>query len=148
MGVTFHDWANAFFAEEGDKVNRLVVRDVAFKDYLYNNGGKMTAQSFFERLKAFCKLNGYTLNPKQFLDKKGKIIHKVQRTMYDPKTNTWIDLPGAKETKELLYIQTVPEIPDDVSVSNVTQDGSGPKRYMPTDDFIIDPTQTEADFPI
>jgi len=148
MGVTFHDWANAFFAEAGDKVNRLIVRDVAFKDYLYNNGGKMTAQSFLERLKAFCKLNGYVLNPKKFQDKNRKIIHKVQRTQYDPKTNTWIDLPGAKETKELLYIQTVDELPDDVNVEGVTQESSGPKRYMPTDDFIITTDQTEVDFPI
>lgn len=148
MGVTFHDWANAFFSEDGDKVNRLVVRDVAFKDYLYNNGGKLTAQSFFERLKAFCKLNGYVLNPKKFQDKKGKIIHKVQRTQYDPKTNSWIDLPGPKDTKELLYIQTVTDLPDDVNVDGVTQEGSGPKRYMPTDDFIITPTVSDEEFPI
>ncbi len=148
MGVTFHDWASAFFSEEGDKVNKLIVRDVAFKDYLYNNGGKMTAQSFLERLKAFCKLNGYTLNPKKFQDKNRKIIHKVQRTQYDPKTNTWIDLPGAKETKELLYIQTVPEIPEDVNVSNVTQDTAAPKRYIGTDDFVISPDVSEDPFPI
>ncbi len=110
MGDDFHSWANAFFSEQGDKLDKYLVRDVAFKDFTFNVTGKWTPQTFFERLKAFCKLNGYVLNPKELQDKKGKIIHKVEHRMYDQKTNTWTDLGGAKVTKEMIYIQTLDKI--------------------------------------
>jgi hypothetical protein len=148
MGANFHDWANAFFSEDGDKVNTPIVRDIAFKDYTFNNGGKMTPQSFFERLKAFCKLNGYTLNPKKYLNSKGKIIQKVQPTYYDHKTNIWMDVTGPKVTKELLFIQTVDDIPDDLNMDGVGKDTTLPQRYLATDQLVITADQIDDDFPI
>lgn len=129
MGTNFHDWATAFFSEEGDKVNTLIMRDLAFKDFTFNVPGKWTPQSFWERLKAFCKLNGYLLNPKPLLNSKGKIIQKVQPRYYDNKTNTWMDLSGAKVTKELLYIQTTDTLPDNILGEPVTMDA--PHKEVP-----------------
>ncbi|WP_316743387.1 hypothetical protein [Pedobacter antarcticus] len=123
MGDNFKDWANAYFSEEGDKLDRKIVRDVAFKDFTFNNSGnKWTPQSFWTRLEAFCKLNGYILNPKHLLNKKGKIIEKVEDAYYDQKTNTWTDTLKPKVTKELIYIQTLDEVPGEVNFDNTPPD--------------------------
>jgi len=115
MGTDFHDWAMAFFAEGGGNVDKKIVREVAFKDFTHNTPGKFTPQSFWNKLKAFCKINGYVLNPKTMVGKKGKILEKVDKQFYDPKTNIWTTLPGPKDTKELIYIQTLNEIPKGIN---------------------------------
>lgn len=145
MGANFHDWANAFFSEQGDKIDRKIVREVAFKDFLHNNPGKWTPQSFWTRLQAFCKLNGYILNPKHMLDKKGKIIEKVDQSYYDAKTNTWTPIGGPRATKELLYVQTMNEVPEEVNVepSNINLElnfNSSEVKYTAE--------ENEEDFPI
>jgi len=115
MGQNFQDWANAFFSEIGNNLDKKIIRDVAFKDFTFNVPGKWTPQSFLTRLQAFCRLNGYILNPKELLDKKGKIIEKVESSYYDAKTNSWTNTGGAKIAKELLYIQTLDSIPDGIN---------------------------------
>jgi hypothetical protein len=95
-----------------------------------------------DRLKAFCKLNGYVLNPKQFQDKKGKIIRKVEHKYYDAKSNTWTDIGSAKITKEMLYIQAnmlvTHEQIGEVEGEPVVLDSSS----------YINNEQTEDDFPL
>jgi len=149
MGPNFHDWASAYFNEEGENIDKMIMRDMAFKDFTHNVPGKWTPQSFLERLKAFCKLNGYVLNPKKFQDKKGKIIRKVEQMYYDQKSNTWTKVDGAKITKEMLYVQTKDEVPDEV---NVDPDPT-PGTPLPTDLFgpagnLVDQTADDDDFPI
>lgn len=136
MGQNFHDWANAYFAEMGDKLDRKIIRDMAFKDFTYNVPGKWTPQTFLTRLQAFCRLNGYILNPKEMVDKKGKIIEKVEQSYYDGKTNTWTATGGAKVPKELLFIQTLNDVPDGVNVDPV---------YNPSG---IQITNTQTEFPL
>lgn len=137
MGNNFHDWANAFFSDQGDKLDKLIIREIAFKDFAYNVPGKWSPQSFMDRLKAYCKLNGYTLNPKVFQDKKGKIIRKVEHKFYDQKSNTWTNTGSAKVTKEMLYVQTRDEItaedPDSVPVDSSTLSGEMEINTDPND---------------
>lgn len=144
MGQNFQDWANAFFSEQGDKLDVKIVREVAFKDFVFSNPGKWTPQTFWTRLQAFCKLNGYILNPKHMLDKKGKIIEKVDKMHYDQKSNVWTPIGGAKETKELLYIQTKNEVPEGVNVDPVNNQ---PMLFNTDSSITADQTEDE-DFPI
>jgi hypothetical protein len=145
MGNNFHDWASAFFSEDGDKLDRFIMRDVAFKDFVHNVGGKWTPQSFLDRLKAFCKLNGYIFNPKVYQDKKGKIIKKVERKIYDAKTNIWTETGGAKETKEMIYIQTKDEAPEDSDIDRP----ESPEQGGSSDNItLFDTKPGPDDFPI
>ena len=145
MGPDFHGWADAFFAEQGDKLDRMIMREIVFKDFIYTVGGKWTPQSFFDRLKAFCKLNGYILNPKQFQDKKGKIIRKVEPKIYDPKNNVWTDISGSKVTKEMIYIQSKDEVPEEVNVEPVS---GASATLINKPDIQLNTDQNDKDWPI
>lgn len=146
MGANFQGWADAFFSDQGDKLDRMIMRDLAFKDFTHNVPGKWTPQSFREKLKAFCKLNGYILNPIQYQDKKGKIIHKVDAMHYDQKTNTWTNMGGAKITKEMLYIQTKDELQDDPNEEPSAS--PAPVELFNSDQVIITTEQTEDEWPL
>lgn len=145
MGPNFQDWANAFFSEQGDKIDRLLVREVAFKDFTHNVPGKWTPQSFMDKLKAFCKLNSYVLNPKQFQDKKGKIIRKVEQKYYDQKSNTWTDVGAAKITKEMIYIQTKDEVEKEIA-EDLTPEPANQTLFNSQVD--VNANQDDEDFPI
>jgi hypothetical protein len=111
MGFNFHDWAIAYFSTEGGNLDRLLVREEAFNDFKMSNSGKWTAQSFLERVKAFCRYYGYILNPKKLIGKQGKIIKKTEVKKYDSRTCVWEIVPGLpKVAKEMIYIQSLDEL--------------------------------------
>ncbi|RVU01110.1 hypothetical protein EOD41_10880 [Mucilaginibacter limnophilus] len=106
-----HDWALVYFSEESGRLDTFFVREVAYTDYIRYNGSKVSAQNFLGKMKAFCRYYGYVLNPKEFQDKKGKIIKKVEVKTYNSKTEAWEAVPGVpKEAKEVFYIQTKDEL--------------------------------------
>jgi hypothetical protein len=111
MGVAFHDWAIAYFAEESEKRDTLLVREYIYKDFTNANPGKWTAQTFMKRMQAFCKYHGFILNPKELHNtKEHKIIHKAEEKYYDHRDNVWRTVQGEKKTKEMLYIQTLDHV--------------------------------------
>lgn len=92
MGQAFKDWADVYFSTEGDKVDAEIVRDDAFTHCLESvKNNKWTANKFKKALHAWCKFNGYVLNPPGMCtdDKKKRIIRKILNT-----------------TTEMIYIQT------------------------------------------
>lgn len=92
MGQVFKDWADVYFSPEGDKVDVEIVRNDAQTNCLtavQNN--KWTAGKFKKALAAWCKFNGYQLNPPDLCtdDKKKRIIRNFNGT-----------------TTEMIYIKT------------------------------------------
>jgi len=114
MGPVFYDWAKTYFSEVGDKLDTFFAREEAFKDYVFmNNPQKFTAQSFKTKLAAFCKIEGFILNPKRFLGKQGNIIQKHEKRYYDSRSNTWTVIPGSeKVATEMFYIQANKDLQD------------------------------------
>lgn len=130
-----HDWALVYFAENSERLDTFIVREEAYTDYTVFNGKKPTPQSFSSRLKTFCRYYGYILNPAEYRDKHGKIIHKVEPKMYYAASNTWEPVANAKKVpKEVFYIQTknelmkeVPEVdaPDTENPANLENKAPG-----------------------
>jgi len=115
MGNNFHDWAIAYFSEEGENVNRAIIREHAMKDYKTSHPDKLTPQGWWDKIQAFCKYYGYVFNPLELRGKNNKIMQKVAQYEYDNRTNVYKEISEAKKvTKELLYIKTSHEIPTDI----------------------------------
>lgn len=144
MGASFYDWAKVYFSDESENLNTLITREEAFHDHKYITQAKhITAHLFMEKLRAFAKLNGYTLNPTDMLGKDGNIIKKVQKKRYEPQTNSWFMIPGETITKEMLFMQTS-DIPDEVKpAGQQAKDGAAPS-FMPP--FKIEDEQTDMPF--
>ena len=106
MGMQFHDWALTFFSPEGGNVNQMIIRSEAINDFLEVSKVKnYTTQKFSTAITAFCQKYGYTLNPKAYRNKEGRII----RRQNDEKS-------GKSKIFEMIYVQTTKEI--DVSELN------------------------------
>jgi hypothetical protein len=114
MGNNFHEWAMAYFSEYSERLDRYFVREEAQKMFNLVNKTDISPQSFKERLKAYCRYYGYILNPKEYQDKKGAIIKKVDKRVYNSKTMQYEPIPDStKEAKEVFFIQSRNELPDD-----------------------------------
>jgi hypothetical protein len=124
--ANLHDWALIYFSETSGTLDEFIVREEAFKDYVKYNGRTITPQVFIKRLKAFCRYYGYLLNPKDFRDKYGKIIQKIEPKMYHEMSNTWETIAGKpKVSKEMIYIQTK------ATVEAKTPQDSGEQNKLP-----------------
>lgn len=80
MGANFEDWANTYFAEDGENLNRFLSREEAFDAYKKFSGlNKCSMQKFTKALKGFAKLCPYIdeLNPDEYQNSSGRIIRKV-----------------------------------------------------------------------
>lgn len=93
MSDSFEDWARGYFATEGNNVNRLIEKVVAFNDCRMQTGqNNLTSQRFMKQLKSFIELNKETykeINPPAMCGRSGRII----------KTENGL-------TREYLYIST------------------------------------------
>lgn len=117
IGQNMLEWADVYFDEEGDNLNRLIIREEVYEDFMFHNPhSKMSAQGWKDRLEKYCRLNGFQFNPTRFLGKKGNIIKKTEQRIYDKKFNIWTEIPGApKMAKEHFFIQTADyEVPENV----------------------------------
>ena len=102
MSDNFRDWAEQYFAEEGEHLDCMVVRQEAFDDYRRFSGAmKTTMQRFTRALKGFCYTSDYIyeLNPEEMLNSSGRILKRIE-----------VD-PVSKKTKpmEMIYLRTVRE---------------------------------------
>lgn len=80
MGANFQDWAESYFAEDGDHLDKEIIRSVAFDNFrAFANSTKITMQKFTSKLKAFCKVTPYIaeLNPKEMQNSQGRIMKKI-----------------------------------------------------------------------
>lgn len=93
MGLSFHAWADVFFSEESSNRDKLIIKKDAMEIYIKDNNVKWTTQKFTTALKAWCKYNGFTYNPKDLQNGQGRIVRKPH-----------------DKTEEMIYIQTKLEI--------------------------------------
>lgn len=112
------DWGMIYLSDEAGRLDRFIVREEAYNDYVHFNGKSITPQAFTTKLKAFCKYFGYGFNPSIYLNKDKKIIQKTDAKSYNKQNNTWDVIEGApKITKEMFYIQAgndlKPAVPHD-----------------------------------
>jgi len=90
MGQAFKDWADAYFDLNGDKVDTMVPKEDALKDFIdkTNNKGWST-NKFTKSLIAWCRFYGFKFNPKAFQNNQKRISRKVDGI-----------------TKDMIYIST------------------------------------------
>lgn len=92
MGEAFRNWADVYFDLKEGNCDKLIERDIAFKDFSDKSGQhKWTTNKFTKALKAWCRYTDYVekFNPEQFRNSAGRIIRKI----------------GGSAT-EMIYIQT------------------------------------------
>lgn len=95
MGTSFEDWAYGYFAEEGDNLNKPIIRKEAydaFLDYAKVSKSFWTMQRFTKALRGFVELCPYVeeLNPAEMLNKQGRFMRK--------------DSDG--KTQDMIYLRT------------------------------------------
>ncbi len=94
MTEPFKNWAEVYFDAKEGNCDKLIDRDVAFKDFAEKSGQhKWTTNKFTKALKAWCRYCDYVekFNPEELRNSSGRIIRKVD---------------GA--AAEMIYIQTKP----------------------------------------
>ena len=86
IGNNFEDWANGYFAEDGDHLDKLLIRREVFDDYRkYANVPNLTMQRFTQKLQSFCHLCPYidTLNPVELCNNQKRISRRVEGSFVD-----------------------------------------------------------------
>ena len=96
MGSNFEDWAYAYFSEDGDNLDRYIVRRQAYEDFINDakvNKNFYTMQKFTKALKSFCALcpHVFELNPLDLQNSQGRISRRI-----DGKVEDMIYLRSAK----------------------------------------------------
>jgi hypothetical protein len=80
MTEAFKNWADVYFDKDDGNCDKLVERDIAYKDFEAKSGQhKWTTNKFTKALKAWCKYTDYVqkFNPEQFRNSSGRIIRKI-----------------------------------------------------------------------
>lgn len=90
MGQAFKDWADAYFDINGDKIDTMVPKEDALKDFIEKTNTKgWSTNKFTKALIAWCRFYNYKFNPKSFQNSQKRISRKVDGV-----------------TKDMVYIQT------------------------------------------
>lgn len=86
MGDNFQEWAETYFAPEGDHLNKALVRRVVSESYRsYANVQKITTKAFTKKLIAYIEVCPWIkrLNPPEMCNKQGRIMQRVQGVLED-----------------------------------------------------------------
>lgn len=108
IGADFSSWADVYFSN--DNLDTFVIKEMAFEDFRTRKKSVWKMQKFTRAMRDWCKLMGYTYNPKDFLNSQGRIIRRAD-DMRREKDGTWIKT-GNKIATEMMYIQSLPELKD------------------------------------
>ncbi|QEE49658.1 hypothetical protein FUA48_08690 [Flavobacterium alkalisoli] len=93
MGDNFYEWAKSYFCD--DKLNTFIPRKEIQDEYkAFVSGRVMSVQKQKNALDAFCKFNGWILNPKELLGSDGTIKKPYE------------DQQGKRQVLEHYYIKT------------------------------------------
>jgi hypothetical protein len=118
MGENFKDWADVYFSENSGKLDVNVPRPEVMEDFKINTNTKdWKGQRFTKALKAWCKMNGYELNPPDKWTTKDKRI--IDTVLVD----------GKDKTVEMLHISTKNK------PARLTADIDNPAAPIPGDDL-------------
>ncbi|MDR6196179.1 hypothetical protein [Siphonobacter sp. SORGH_AS_0500] len=95
MGENFHNWAEVYFHPASGNLNQNVVRTDAQESYWADSRAKGTPQLFKKKMQAWCRYNGYELNPSDLIDKQGRIMYNNKECFHvrTPKPATNSDIP-------------------------------------------------------
>lgn len=113
MTLNFKMWADEVFHPDNHRLNCEVQRIPLYQLYMKGNSYKLSAQSFMDRLHAWCEFYGYILNPQHMRGKDGRIMRYVDKEELVGNMIRLIEVPGAgpgvyeKGTREMIYIDTV-----------------------------------------
>ncbi len=78
MSDEFKNWADVYFSVDSGRLDKPFVRDEVQEECLKKNNLKTwKPQRFRKAMQAWCKMNGYILNPKEMANADGRIIEKV-----------------------------------------------------------------------
>lgn len=98
MSENFRSWAEFYFSQIGDNLDRLIVKEKAFNDYKsYSGVNKITMQKFKTSLVGFCFTCDWVeeFNPESLINSSGRILKRIE----DPATHE-------KVQKEMIYIRS------------------------------------------
>ncbi|MDE7349820.1 MAG: hypothetical protein K2N25_02035, partial [Muribaculaceae bacterium] len=97
MSENFLNWAEFYFSEDGDNLDRLLVKEDAFNAYKAFSGvSKITMQRFKKSLIGFCYTCEWVaeFNPEPLRNSSGRILKRVKGAN------------GALEQKEMIYLRS------------------------------------------
>lgn len=83
MGTNFEEWANVYFAEDGDHLDTFVVRREAYEDFIDEakvNKNFYTMNKFTKALRSFVALCPWVAdyNPKDLQNSQGRISRRIE----------------------------------------------------------------------
>jgi len=110
MGDNFKSWADVYFSNEAKRLDVKTPRDEA-QDSFFKTSVKMSPQSFLGKLKAWCQLYGFILNPVDMSNDNRRIIVNVDgksTEMFYIDTSGLTGLPKV-ETPKPSPVMPVPE---------------------------------------
>lgn len=100
MSDNFRDWAEQYFAEDGDHLDCQIIRQEAYEDYKrFSGAGKTTMQGFTRALKGFCFTCDYIddLNPADQCNSGGGT--RILKRITDP-------VSGKTKSTDMIYLRT------------------------------------------
>lgn len=116
MNDCFRDWAEQYFSEDGDNLDRFLIRQDVAEDFRhYANLPKSTMQTFSRALSAFCTLSEHidTLNPEEFCNGAGRIIRRIKS-------------PDGLSTKsaEMIYVRSAKAAAEQENTNRLTSEAA------------------------
>lgn len=97
MSENFLNWAEFYFSEDSDNLDRLLVKEDAFNAYkAYSGVSKITMQRFKKSLVGFCYTCEWVadFNPEQLRNSSGRILKRIRNGN------------GTTEQKEMIYLRS------------------------------------------
>ncbi len=115
MGENFEDWATLYFAEDGDNVNKRLIRRIVYDDYIKTLGGlgkNYTMNRFTKQLRAFANYADYIaeLNPAHLCNSAGRITRRIDGKMEE---QIYIETYAAAHNRTALDGGTTDFVPDE-----------------------------------
>ncbi|MBD5240452.1 MAG: hypothetical protein HDS64_11925 [Bacteroidales bacterium] len=98
MSDNFRNWAEFYFSEEGDNLDRLLVKEEAFNAYkAYSGVARITMQKFKKSLIGFCYTCDWVaeFNPEVLQNSSGRILKRVKASG-----------SATPEQKEMIYVRS------------------------------------------
>lgn len=122
MTEPFLEWADVYFCDENDSLDRHVVKQDAFDDYKKYAKVNWSMQKFTKAMKAYCELKGYLLDPDEYKNTEGRIVKKVDRA------------EGTSKAMEMIHIRTGSERTNEEQKPEVRMPSTGNELFDNLDD--------------
>lgn len=106
MGFNFYSWAEVFFSQESDRLDKYISLSYAMEEYQREQSVKgITSNGFNGKLSLYAQLKNFVLNPKDTQNKDGRVIKSWDILRFDPRDRKWMKSEGRK-TQTMFYMQS------------------------------------------